>query len=110
MPTAGCIESSMTGKKMAGGKKGEIRGEDQIKNLGILALKNVQGENSQNSQVSSNEEVVDDGPEKHMKKPKIRRWKLQVRNHSGKEANKSVPITKKKPMEEARMTSPNTKK
>ena len=100
-------------KKENGGMKkggGGIRREDQIKNLGILALKNVQEENSQNSQVSSDEEVVDDGPEKHMKKPKIRRWKLQARNHSGKKAGKSVPITKKKPMEETRMTSPITKK
>lgn len=72
-------------------------------------MENVQGENAQNSHVSSDEEVVDNGPRKHMKKPKIRRWKLQARNHNGKEASKSEPITKKRLMGEVKMTSPNTK-
>lgn len=45
-----------------------------------------------------------------MKKPKIRKWKSQARNHSGKAVNKVGLVTKKRPMNEAGMPSPCTKK
>lgn len=101
-----CDRKENGGRKRGGGNKG---GRPN-KKFGDFSLEKCTRREFPNSQVSSDEEVVDDGPEKHMKKPKIRRWKLQAGNHSGKEVSKSVPITKKKPMEETRMTSPNTKK
>lgn len=62
-------------KEKGGRQKREIRGEAQSKNLEIVALTSTQKENLHNIQVSLDEEVVEDGPRKTLKKPKVRKWK-----------------------------------
>ncbi|KAK9187829.1 hypothetical protein WN944_019228 [Citrus x changshan-huyou] len=106
----GSTERSESKRKKAGDKKGEIRGEAQVKNVEIVTLTSAQKENLYNTQVISDDEVVEDGPKRTLKKPKTRKWKSQARNYSGKAMNKVGSVTKKRPRNEAGMPSPCIKK
>lgn len=97
-------------RKKAGDKKREIRGEAQVKNVEIVTLTSAQKENLYNTQMISDEEVMEDGPKKTLKKPKTRKWKSQARNYSGKAMNKVGSVTKKRPRNEVGMPSPCIKK
>lgn len=60
-----------------------------------MILTSAQKENLYNTQVISDDKVVEDGLKKTLKKPKTRKWKSQARNYSGKAVNKVGSVTKK---------------